>query len=297
MLDEMEYRHLLWNHRPLTDFWRVGRGYAKKLEENGLFTMGDVARCSIGKITEFHNEDLLYKLFGVNAELLIDHAWGYEPCTIADVKSYRPENNSLCSGQVLQCPYNFEKGRLIVREMTDLLVLEMVEKGLVADQMVLTIGYDIENLADEEIRKQYKGPVTTDHYGRKVPKHAHGTVNLKRQTSSTRLIMDAVTQLYEQITDKNLLIRRVTVTANHVVGETSALEKETYEQLDLFTDYAKVRSQKEAEEEALERERKMQKAILDIKKKFGKNAIIKGMNLEEGATSVKRNRQIGGHKA
>ncbi len=297
MLDEMEYRHLLWNHRPLTDFWRVGRGYAKKLEENGLFTMGDVARCSIGKITEFHNEDLLYKLFGVNAELLIDHAWGYEPCTIADVKSYRPENNSLCSGQVLQCPYNFEKGRLIVREMTDLLVLEMVEKGLVADQMVLTIGYDIENLADEEIRKQYKGPVTTDHYGRKVPKHAHGTVNLKRQTSSTRLIMDAVTQLYEQITDKNLLIRRVTVTANHVVGETSALEKETYEQLDLFTDYSEVQSQREAEEEALERERKMQKAIVDIKKKFGKNAIIKGMNLEEGATSVKRNRQIGGHKA
>lgn len=296
-LDERKYRQLLWNHRPLTDFWRVGRGYAKKLEENGLFTMGDVARCSIGKASDFHNEDLLYKLFGVNAELLIDHAWGFEPCTIADIKSYKPENNSLCSGQVLHCPYDFEKGKLIVREMTDLLALDLVDKGLTADQIVLTIGYDIENLTDEKIGKKYKGPVTTDRYGRKVPKHAHGTVNLKKHTSSTRMLMDAVTQLYEEIVDKNLLIRRVAVTVNHVVEESSVSGYEDYEQLDLFTDYESLQKQKEEEEQALERERKMQKAMLDIKKKFGKNAIIKGMNLEEGATSVERNRQIGGHKA
>lgn len=296
-LDEMEYRRLLWSHRPLTDFWRVGIGYARKLEENGLFTMGDIARCSLGKTTDFHNEDLLYRMFGVNAELLIDHAWGFEPCTIADVKAYRPENNSICSGQVLQCPYSFEKGKLIVREMTDLLALDLVDKGLVADQMVLTIGYDIENLTENGIGKIYKGPVTVDRYGRKVPKHAHGTVNLKKPTSSTRQLMDAVTGLYEQIVDRNLLIRRVTVTANHVVEEGSASEKETFEQLDLFTDYEALKKQREAEEEDLERERKMQKAMLDIKKKFGKNAIIKGMNLEEGATAVKRNQQIGGHKA
>lgn len=296
-LDEMTYRRLLWNHRPLTDFWRVGRGYARKLEENGLFTMGDVARCSLGKPTDFYNEDLLYRLFGVNAELLIDHAWGWEPCTIADIKEYKPDNSSIGSGQVLQCPYDFEKGKLIVREMTDLLVLDLVDKGFVTDQMVLTIGYDIENLADPEIRKRYKGPVTTDRYGRKVPKHAHGTVNLGKQTSSTRQIMDAVTELYEQIVDKNLLVRRVYVTANHVMEEGIAAKSDTYEQLNLFTDYEAMQKQKEKEAAESERERKMQKAMLDIKKKFGKNAILKGMNLEEGAMTAERNRQIGGHRA
>ncbi len=296
-LDEMTYRELLWNHRPLTDFWRVGRGYAKKLEENGMYTMGDVARCSIGKSSDYYNEDLLYRLFGINAELLIDHAWGWEPCTLADVKAYQPETNSLGSGQVLQCPYTFEKGKLIVQEMTDLLVLDLVDKGLVTDQIVLTIGYDIENMANPEIRKYYKGPVTTDAYGRRVPKHAHGTASLNRQTSSTKLIMDAVTELYDRIVDKKLLVRRVNITANHVVKENAVKEKNTFEQLDLFTDYDALQKQREEEEAVLEREKKMQKAMLDIKKKFGKNAILKGMNLKDGAMTFERNRQIGGHKA
>lgn len=296
-LDEMTYRRLLWGHRPLTDFWRVGRGYARRLEENGLFTMGDVARCSIGGPSEYFNEELLYRLFGVNAELLIDHAWGWEPCTVADVKAYKPETNSIGSGQVLQRPYSFEKGKLIVREMTDLLVLDLVDKGMVTDQMVLTVGYDIENLSNPEIRAYYKGPVTTDHYGRKVPKHAHGTVNLERQTSSSKQIMDAVTGLYERIVDEKLLIRRVTVTANHVVREEEAAGGEVFEQLDLFTDYGALQKQREEEAAMLEREKKIQKAMLAIKKKYGKNAILRGMNLEEGAMTAERNGQIGGHKA
>ena len=277
----------------------MGRGYARKLEENGIFTMGDVARCSIGKPMDYHNEELLYKLFGINAELLIDHAWGWEPCTIADVKAYKPESNSICSGQVLQSPYSFEKGRLIVREMTDLLVLDLVGKGLVTDQMVLTVGYDIENLTDPEIRKRYQGPVTVDHYGRRVPKHAHGTVNLVSRTSSTKKIMDAVTQLYDDIVDKNLFVRRVAVTANRVVEESMAKKEEeaSFEQLELFTDYEALEKQKAEEEADLEKERKLQKAMLDIKNKFGKNAILKGMNLEEGAMTAERNRQIGGHRA
>ena len=296
-LDELSYRKMLWSHRPLTDFWRVGRGYARKLEGNGIFTMGDVARCSLGRPEDFYNEELLYKLFGINAELLIDHAWGWEPCTIKEVKAYRPENSSLGSGQVLQCPYSFGKGRLIVREMTDLLVLDLVDKGLVADQVVLTVGYDIENLTNPEIRKKYKGPVTTDHYGRRVPKYAHGTKNLKRHTSSTKLILDAVTELYEEITDKNLLVRRINVTVNHVIEEKMAVQEDVFEQLDLFTDYEARQKEKEEENAALERERRLQKAMLDIKKKYGKNAVLKGMNLEEGAMTMERNRQIGGHKA
>ncbi len=297
-LDEREYRRLLWGHRPLTDFWRVGRGYAKKLEENGLYTMGDIARCSLGGPSDYHNEELLYRLFGVNAELLIDHAWGYEPCTIADVKSYKPQASSMGGGQVLHCPYDFDKAKLVVREMADILALDLVDKGLVTDQMVLTIGYDVESLTDSEIRKAYKGPVTTDRYGRKVPKHAHGTANIGRWTSSTRLIMDAVMELYDRIVDKKLLVRRVTVAAGHVVVEgQAAVQEETYEQLDIFTDYQALSRQREEEEAALHRERKVQEAVLAIKKKFGKNAILKGMNLEEGATTVSRNGQIGGHKA
>ena len=297
-LDEMSYRRLLWSHRPLTDFWRVGSGYARKLEENGLYTMGDIARCSIGKPNEYHNEELLYRLFGINAELLIDHAWGYEPCTMEQVKAYKPETNSICSGQVLQCPYDFEKAKLVVREMTDLMVLDLVDKGLVTDQIVLTIGYDIENLTDAARKRNYNGDVTTDRYGRRVPKHAHGTTNLKRQTSSTMLITDAVMELYDRIVDRNLLIRRITVTANKLADEASARKpSEEYQQLDLFTDYEALKREQAAEEAALERERKMQKAMLDIKKKFGKNAILKGMNLQEGATAKERNSQIGGHKA
>lgn len=296
-LDEMSYRHLLWSHRPITDFWRIGRGYAKKLEGLGLFTMGDIAKCSLGKPTDYYNEDLLYKLFGINAELLIDHAWGWEPCTIADIKAYKPSTNSIGSGQVLHCAYTFDKAKLIVREMTDLLVLDLVDKRLVTDQLVLTVGYDIENLTDPKIKKSYHGAITTDHYGRSVPKSAHGTANLGRQTSSTKLIMDAVTELFERIVDKNLLVRRVNITANHVVDESTVQKKENFEQLDLFTDYVDVQKKKEEEEAELAREKKMQKAMLEIKRKYGKNAILKGMNLEEGATTLDRNKQIGGHKA
>lgn len=296
-LDEMAYRKLLWNHRPLTDFWRVGPGYAKKLEQNGLFTMGDVARCSLGRSTDYYNEDLLYRLFGVNAELLIDHAWGWEPCSIADVKAYKPQSNSLGSGQVLHCPYDFVHGRLIVREMADLLALDLLDKGLVTDQIVLTVGYDVENLSDPEIGKRYKGPVTTDHFGRRVPKHAHGTVNLERQTSSAKLLIHAASELYDRIVDKRLLVRRVAITAGRVVEESRAIQEIRYEQLDFFTDYHGLEKQKKEEEDELERERKMQKTMLDIRKRFGKNAVLKGMNLEKGAMTMERNRQIGGHKA
>ena len=296
-LDEMSYRRLLWSHRPLTDFWRVGKGYAKKLEEHGLFTMGDIARCSLGKPTDYYNEDLLYKLFGINAELLIDHAWGWESCTIADIKAYKPSTNSIGSGQVLHGAYTFDKAKLIVREMTDLLVLDLVDKRLVTDQLVLTVGYDIENLTNPKIKKSYHGTITTDHYGRTVPKSAHGSANLGRQTSSTKLILDAVTELFERIVDKNLLVRRVNITANHVVDEAIVQKTDIFEQLDFFTDYMAVRIKKEEEEAGLAREKRMQKAVIEIKKKHGKNAILKGMNLEEGATTVDRNKQIGGHKA
>ncbi len=290
-LDEMKFRRQLWSHRPLTDFWRVGKGYAKKLEEHRMFTMGDVARCSVD------NEELLYRLFGINAELLIDHAWGWEPCTIKEIKAYKPSSNSMGSGQVLHCPYEFEKAKLVVREMLDLLVLDLVDKGLVTDQIVLTVGYDIENLTDAKRRQAYKGPVTTDHYGRQIPKHAHGTANIGRPTSSTMLVTKAVMELFERIVDPSLLIRRLTIAANHVVPEETIEKADFVEQLDLFTDYSALEKQREAENAALEREKKMQKAMLDIKKKFGKNAILKGMNLEEGATAKERNAQIGGHKA
>ena len=292
-LDEMEYRRQLWDHRPITDFWRVGRGYAKRLEKCGMYTMGDVARCSVGKEGEFYCEDLLYKLFGVNAELLIDHAWGYEPCTIADIKAYKPEANSLGSGQVLCDPSTTERGKLVIREMTDLLVLDLVDKGLVTDQMVLTVGYDIENLTDPERRKAYKGEVTTDPYGRKIPKHAHGTVNLGRKTSSTRRITEAVVELYDRIVNPDLLIRRLNIVACNVLPEREVAAEQSCFQLDIFADTAV----QEAEEAALEREKRRQQAVLAIRKKYGKNAILKGMNLEEGATTVKRNAQIGGHKA
>ncbi len=296
-LDELSYRRILWNHQPITDFWRVGGGYARRLASVGLYTMGDVARCSIGKPGEYYNEDLLYKLFGINAELLIDHAWGWEPVKIKHIKSYKPSVNSLSSGQVLQSPYNYEKAKLIVREMTDLLILDLVDKGLVTDQMVLTIGYDVENFKNPDIIKSYTGPVTTDHYGRKIPKHANGTVNLTEPTSSTRIIIDAVMNLFPTIVDERLLVRRINITANHVVEEASVPRKDKYEQLSLFTDYSEQQKKKEVQKKAIEREKRMQHAVLDIKKKYGKNAVIKGMNLKEGAMTIERNRQIGGHKA
>ena len=296
-LDEASYRKKLWSHQPLTDFWRVGKGYAKKLQEIGLYTMGDIARCSIGNANEYYNEDLLYRMFGINAELLIDHAWGWEPCRIADVKAYKPESNSIGSGQVLHCPYTFEQGRLIVKEMADLLALELFSKGLVTDQMVLTVGYDIENLTDPERNKAYQGPVKTDHYGRRVPQHAHGTANLEKYTASTRLITEAVLELFDNIVNPKLLIRRVSMYANHVINEASVPVTDTFEQLELFTDYAEKEMAAKAENQALEREKRMQQAVLDIKKKYGKNAILKGMNLQEGATTIDRNNQIGGHRA
>lgn len=296
-LDEMSYRQSLWSHRPITDFWRVGRGYAKKLEAQGLYTMGDIARCSIGKPKDYYNEALLYKLFGVNAELLIDHAWGWEPCTIAEIKAYKPDSKSLVSGQVLQYPYTADKAKLVVREMADLLVLDLVDKGLVTNQVVLTVGYDIENLTDPERRKHYHGAVTTDTYGRQIPKHAHGTGNLCDYTSSTKQILEAVTELYDRIVDNTLLIRRISLTANHLIGEDSVPKGDAGEQLDLFTDYKAVATKKAQEEAELVREKKQQQAILTITKKYGKNAILKGMNLEDGATTTDRNRQIGGHKA
>ena len=296
-IDEMSYRRLLWGHKPLTDFWRVGKGIARKLEANGMYTMGDVARCSLGSLNDYHNEDLLYKLFGVNAELLIDHAWGIEPCLISHIKAYKPESNSIGSGQVLKEPYTFEKGRLIVWEMTDLLVLDLVEKHLMTDQIVLYIGYDIDNLKRNMEGKTFTGEITTDYYGRNVPKPVHGSVNLNGYTSSTKDIIDAVLELYDRLVDHDLYIRRVTVTANHVLDEQAALRTRQYEQLDLFTDYEQLKKKEEEEKERLNREKNIQHAVIDIKKKFGKNAILKGTNFIEGAMTRERNSQIGGHRS
>ena len=291
-LDEMNFRKQLWTHQPITDFWRVGRGYAKKLEEHGMFTMGDVAKCS------HENEDLLYRLFGKNAELLIDHAWGWEPCTVEAIKAYKPSENSLGSGQVLHCPYTTDKARLVLREMAESLSLDLVSKTLVTDQIVVTIGYDIENLTDPARAQYYNGPVVSDYYGRKIPKHAHGTERLGGHTSSTKKIMRAATDLFDRLVDKNLLIRRLNIVAGHVILERDvkkcALD---FEQLDLFGDHAARKAQQAQEEAELGRERKMQETMLAIKRKYGKNAILKGMNLEEGATAKDRNDQIGGHRA
>ncbi len=288
-LDEMSYRRQLWSHRPLTDFWRVGKGYSKKLEERGLHTMGDIARASLSP----YGEESLYKLFGVNAELLIDHAWGQEPCTMADIKAYKPENKSLGSGQVLHCPYDFEHSRLVVREMIESLALDLVEKRLVTDQIVLTVGYDIENLTKPDIESEYKGEVTTDFYGRRVPKHAHGTANLDRYTSSAMLITKAVMDLFDRIVDRRLLVRRINISANHIMAEGSAAAVKRYEQLDLFTDY----DRSEEEEMAVKKERSIQETMIDIKSRYGKNSVIKGSDLQEGATTIDRNNQIGGHRA
>ena len=290
-LDEMSYRQELWDYRPLTKFWRMGRGIAEKLATYGIDTMGKLARFSL------QNEDLLYRLFGVNAELLIDHAWGYEPCTMDLVKAYRPETNSLSNGQVLQEAYTFRKARVVVQEMAENMALELVSKRLVTDQLVLTVGYDRESLTNPDIRAKYHGELTTDYYGREVPKHAHGTANLQRQTSSTRLITDAVTELFDSIVNPDLLVRRLNLTVNHVVSEASVNQHQEPQQLDLFTDYEALSKQQEAEKAALDKERRMQEVQLAIKQRFGKNAILRGLNFEEGATAKERNEQLGGHKA
>ncbi|MBF1137476.1 MAG: DNA methylase [[Eubacterium] sulci] len=335
-LDEYSYRRLLWDHRPITDFWRVGRGYAKKLAKKSIFTMGDIARCSLGTSSDYYNEDLLYKMFGVNAELLIDHAWGYEPCTLAEVKSYRPQRKSLVSGQVLQNAYTYEKTRIVVREMMELLALDLVDKGLLTNQIVLTVGYDIENLSDPERRKTYKGEITVDGYGREIPKHAHGTGNLPFSTASTKLTTDCVLEVFDRVVDESLLTRRISITANNLVleskykreSEVASAEPEQISMFDMLAggddSQAPERvSSKEAtayseqdnpnstmvaesilgsagndnDEDALEKEKQVQEAMLKIKKRFGKNAILKGTNLQEGATAKERNAQIGGHKA
>ena len=289
-LDERAYRRALWSHTPITDFWRVGHGTAARLAEHGMYTMGDVARCSVGQPDEYYNEDLLYKLFGVNAELLIDHAWGFESCTIADVKAYRPQHNSISSGQVLQRPYNTDEAALIVREMADQMALDLCGRGLVTEQITLTIGYDTTGVAQS-------ADVTTDRYGRKIPKHAHGTAHLGRLTSAASLLTQAADKLYADIINPNLPVRRITITAERITDELTARQTPQYEQLDLFTDYeAKDREQAQAEE-ALQKEDKRQKAIVAIRKKYGNNAVLKGMNFKESATMIDRNGQIGGHKA
>lgn len=292
-LDEMSYRRKLWEHKPLTSFWRVGNGIARKLEANGMYTMGDVALMSM---TDY-GEDLLYKLFGVNAELLIDHAWGWEPVTIADAKAYKPQTSSLSSGQVLSEPYSFDKAQLVTREMTDLLVLDLVEKRLVTNQVVLTIGYDIENLKDPKRASKYNGEITTDHYGRAVPKHAHGTQNFENYSSAGSIIEKGVMELFDRIVDKNLLVRRITIAACRLIPEDEVQESSECFQLDMFTDYEALEKKKAEEKASLARERNRQEAILTIRNKFGKNAILRGMNFEEGATAKDRNKQIGGHKA
>ena len=290
-LDEMTFREKLWTHRPLTDFWRIGKGISQKLEAMQLFTLGDVARASLNP----YCEDRLYKTFGVNAELIIDHAWGWEPVTVEDIRQYRPSTSSISSGQVLQCPYDFEKGRLIVREMTELLVLDLVRKHVVTKQIVLDIGYDRESLEGERGRK-YTGSVVMDPYGRKIPKAAHGTGNMDGYTSSTHVIMSAVLDVYDRVVHKDLLIRRVNVTACNLVSETEIPEEQP-EQLDMFTDYEALEQEKKARQLAEEKERRLQNVTLAIQDRYGKNAVLKGMNLMEGGTTIARNGQIGGHKA
>jgi len=298
-LDEETFRRELWDHRPLTDFWRLGRGYQKKLESVGLMTMGDIARCSVGKPGEFYSEDLLYKLFGVNAELLIDHAWGWEPCTIVEIKSYTPESSSISQGQVLTEPYPFDKARIVVREMADALALDLVAKRLVTDQLVLTVGYDIENLTDPDRAGNYKGEVTVDFYGRKVPKHAHGTENLKYAVSGASVIDDAFCRLFDRIVNPTLTVRRMYVVAEHVIPckEGCVILPEPEGQMDLFVDYDREEKRKEEESRRLLKEHSMQEAMLNVKQKYGKNAMVKGTSLLEGATGMTRNRQIGGHRA
>ena len=285
-LDEMTYRKQIWYHKPITDIWRVGKGIAKRLEKYGIYTTGDIARCSI------QNEDLLYKLFGINAELLIDHAWGYEPCTIESIKSYTPNNRCITSGQVLDYPYNYKETKLVVCEMADSLALDLTAKSLVTDKLTLNIGYDIQN-----INNNYEGEITTDFYGRKIPKHAHGTITLTHKTSSSKIIMNAIIKLYDKIIEPKLLIKRINLTAIDVTDEKLEIHKTKYHQLDLFSDSEKQTNILENEKREESKERKLQGTLLNIKEKYGKNSILKLMDLEKAATTKKRNEQIGGHHA
>lgn len=288
-LDEMSYRHKLWNHTPLTDFWRVGGGIARKLQAVGIHTMGDIARLSVS------NEDWFYRQFGVNAELLIDHAWGWEPATMDKIRAYHPGSRSMSSGQVLSSAYTFEKARVVIQEMADDVALDLVDKGLVTDQIVLTVGYDVENMTNPEIRAQYHGKVKLNHYGKQVPYHAHGTTNFHRYTSSSRIIIQKVTELYDRIVNPLLLIRRLTLSINRLQREGCLVSPSKAVQLDLFTDYELLRRRKRMEDMELSRERRRQEAILKLRKQFGKNAILTGLNYAEGATQRDRNQQIGGH--
>lgn len=296
-LDEMSYRKLLWTHEPLTDFWRVGPGYVRRLHELGLYTMGDIALCSEGKQTDFYNEDLLYKEFGVNAELLIDHAWGYEPTTIADIKAYKPDNHSLNTGQVLHEPYPYKKARLIVKEMVDLLALDLTEKGLVTDSIGLYIGYDIENLSSDKGENNYKGSVEVDYIGRKMPKASHGGIRFNKFTQSSTKLTEAVLKIFDRVVDPSLTVRRVNITAGNILPENEAKVNNQTEQLSLFTDYSLKKSYEEKDDLKEKKDKDIQKALVEIKKKYGKNSVLKGMNYEEGATTKERNEQIGGHKA
>ena len=290
-LDEMTYRQKLWNHRPITAFWRVGKGIAQSLSRYGIDTMGKIALMSE------YNEDLLYNLFGVNAELLIDHAWGWEPCTMDVIKAYRPEKNSFSNGQVLSSPYDNKKARVVIMEMADNMALKLVSLRLVTDQVTIYVGYDTENLTNDAIRANYHGEIKANFYGKMVPKPAHGTANLPHPTSSTRLITEAITKLYDEIVDKNLLIRRLNITVNNVIPEEKAIQENSTTQLNLFIDYEQKRKQEQKEKKRLEKERRLQETQISIKKRFGKNSILRGLNFEEGATAKERNNQIGGHKA
>ena len=288
-LDEMSYRKKLWSHKPLKDFWRVGHGYVERLEKLGLYTMGDIARCSCGKNEDYHNEDLLYKEFGINAELLIDHAWGYEPTTMKDIKDYKPQSTSLSSGQVLQCGYDYNKGKVVVKEMMDNLSLELVEKKLLTCNVSLYLGYEYNN--------DYHGKYEMDYYGRKIPKPSHGSINLVDFTSSTKKLVDNISILYDKIVDKNLLIRRINISCSCLIKEENYKYHKGYEQLNLFSNYEDKLKEEELEKSKDLKEKKVQKTILNIKKKYGKNAVLKGNNFVEGATGKERNKQIGGHKA
>lgn len=296
-LDEMSYRRSLWDHRPLTDFWRLGPGYARKLEAQGLYTMGDVARCSLGAPGQYYSEELLYRLFGVNAQLLIDHAWGWEPCTMKDIKAYRPKVNSLSFGQVLQEPYENGKALLVLREMVELAALDLVEKGLVTDRLSIAVAYDVENLADPRRRRAYEGPVTVDAYGRTVPKAAHGSSSLERPLSSTRLLIRAAEDIFKRVTDERLLVRRLTLNVENVQPEEKADEKPCFRQFDMFSDTVEQERRELEGERRLARERRIQETMIAVKRKYGKNALLKAMDLQEGATAIERNAQIGGHRA
>ncbi len=296
-LDEKSFREELWDHVPLTDFWRIGNGYARKLAPYGIFTMGDIARVSVGKNPDGYNEELLYNLFGINAELLIDHAWGWEPCTVEAIKAYKPMAKSLGSGQVLHQPYSSQDARLVVREMIDALCLDLVANQVVCDQIVLTIGYDIENISDPKRRENYHGEIKTDPYGRQMPRHSHGTSNLSEPTASAYIIVDTMLELYDRIINEDLLIRRLTMSVNHLQYEWDVEKDDKPLQLTIFDDYEQIQKERKQTQAFMQREKKRQHAIIDIKNKYGKNALLKGMNLKEHATQKDRNEQIGGHKA